>query len=1338
LESSAVDLLAVTGNLDPKFGVSLLLVVLFYNNIFSGKNEVGDFHGMLLKLLGMLPSLASHPAMMPLVVQTILQMVHKDTHSVLYSTATRLLCKTWEINDRVFGSLEGVLLPKGFSEVTLDRTRSISMAVSIRDICQKNPDRGVDLILSISACVENKDPIIQALGLHSLAYLCEADVLDFYTAWAVIAKHVSGYLTYPVVAHSACLLLRWGAMDAEAYPEASLDILQMLWEIGLSRHPDHRSMWARPRASAFESLSHYDVLYIQKSIPDFRERNVELLTSETDPEVLRAIESFEVKIITYEHFTRRRLVKEKRVAGNKIEKLLDVLPQVLFSGNDNGARDQPGAALFFKSFTSKSVHKQGAKKESEDLHHEYESAVMEIASSLTLSRNIQIALLSLQSWKPFMQRWMRASIMLLDAKAPTTVLDKTSKVANNILKSLLRIAEESIPRCAENIALAVGALCMILPPSAHAIKSAASKFLLNWIFEYEHEYQQWSAAIALGAISSCLHVTDHKEKFQNINALLEVAFVSKSTLVKGACGVGLGFSCQDLLTRVQAEDNSQLDKETYKKKEVNILGKIVRGLCQLLSQYTQSSFETLQSLSECFPLAANETNTGMTNEPLSLTSDDLEEDIWGVAGLILGLANSVSAIYRAGAHDAVTMIKDIIISWIPHANPSMSEKHEIVLSVGSCLALPTVIAFCQRVELVSDADVDHLVNGYKHLLSELVSVKKSGTLHQSLLMASCIGAGNLIACILNEGVYSMEHECIKDFMTLFKKTYSNPHPHLVHLGGMLGIVNALGAHAGILFQQSLFTLTSSHIAYDQKDSLPDSTSLIREIFLVAKDPDDQQLRHYAAWAISFLRHSLFVREVRNEDSKVPNDGSNSVSQSVPEDSLVMKLSLWLTNLNYHGSGTISHVNTVATLLRCLSQAPRLPNLDWGAIIRRCMRYEDQVSDFFPSDSTLKKGILRENCILFSLAHASQFDSLLIFLDELSELSRFSKLELNLQSCILMHLSDLTKIFSGSRLEKLYNDVTNFIYGLVSLDQVYNAEERSLLRVSSWKGIYNCLDETSLDSQEYVPNVKDCMEALFSLLPEANVVENQEYLSKEWFEAIRCLGKASKEWLLNLLQVKEVELSQGDSHLREIKKKIQVKARLVRIGSLPIAELGKLKSYILNTSSEGIWDILVEISATLQHAEGSVKRQWVVDAVEISCVTSYPCSAIQFLGLLCGSFSKYMPLLTIDHTSVLSDLPVTITSLLSETSWGEVAESVVSYLWTCMERIDNWATLSVITNNDDSQRANLRQSSIEKSEENKALFVLQVIHRTCVLLKEYLPLDKQIRLANISFPSIRPV
>lgn len=42
--------------------------------------------------------------------------------------------------------------------------------------------------------------------------------------------------------------------------------------------------------------------------------------------------------------------------------------------------------------------------------------------------------MSLQSWKNFMRRWVKAYIMSYDAKAQLSVLDKTSKAASDILK----------------------------------------------------------------------------------------------------------------------------------------------------------------------------------------------------------------------------------------------------------------------------------------------------------------------------------------------------------------------------------------------------------------------------------------------------------------------------------------------------------------------------------------------------------------------------------------------------------------------------------------------------------------------------------------------------------------------------------------------------------------------------------------------------------------------------------------------------------------------------------------------------------------------------------------
>lgn len=111
--ATAVDSLSSIALMDPKLGVSLLLTIMFYSNIFTRKDAISHdmlvtslfctgIYGMLyllllspsfvsminfflsfklllqLKIFEMLPSLASHSAMNPLVVQTILPMLNKD------------------------------------------------------------------------------------------------------------------------------------------------------------------------------------------------------------------------------------------------------------------------------------------------------------------------------------------------------------------------------------------------------------------------------------------------------------------------------------------------------------------------------------------------------------------------------------------------------------------------------------------------------------------------------------------------------------------------------------------------------------------------------------------------------------------------------------------------------------------------------------------------------------------------------------------------------------------------------------------------------------------------------------------------------------------------------------------------------------------------------------------------------------------------------------------------------------------------------------------------------------------------------------------------------------
>ncbi|KAF9605324.1 hypothetical protein IFM89_015979 [Coptis chinensis] len=1368
LESYAIDTLATLGIMDPKLGMPLLFSVLFYSKLFS-KTESGSYR-ILLKLLEMLPSVASHPAMTPLVVQTIWPMLSTDEKPVLRATANRLLCKTWEVTDLVFASLQGALQPKGFMEFAYEQDICISMAASVRDVCRKDPDRGVDLILSVSACIESLDPIVQALGFQSLGYLCEADVVDFYTAWTVIEKQIARFAGDPTVAHGISILLRWGAMDVEAHLEASKTVLDVLWKIGTVGNSAHESKWVKAKCSAFESLTQYEVEHIQKNIPDFKRRNFEFLVSEDNPDVLRALERFAVKIITFQHN----------------HKLLPILRYDVYVGT------QISWGCYFNL------------QELPKLHAAFETALVDVAESLQLSRNPLVALLSLQSFKPFMQQWVNAVVMLLDAKVKSCASEKTTEAASLILKKMRRIAEESIPRSAENIALCVGALCLtfeqlkdeepivniesgrglllgckslipsarlvtkdvveVLPPSAHTVTTTVGKFLLEWLFQFEHEHRQWSAAITLGLVSRCSHATDHKQKFDIITGLLKVACSSRSTLVKGACGVGLGLACQNLLAWVEAADGSSMD-ETSTMRVVNLVGRTVRTLSMIICQLSPSSSDSLQRLSDYFPLDTDELFMDPTSDVPYDNASVMEVDVWGIAGLIHGLGNSVSAIYRAGGRDAVITLKAILISWIPHVQsvtPNTNINNvtpELLLSIGSCLALPVVIDFCLRVELVTDDELNDIVSGFSKLISELLSVEISGTFHQSLSMASCIGGGSLLSCILDYGVHSVKIEDVKGLLELLRKSYTNQYPTTIQFGGMLGVVNAFGACAGTLSQRNPKS-PSLHSGLGQKDScyirgpiLSEpvfeqlSTSLVNEMFLAAQEVKCQPLQNYAAWALSFLRYKLRSKEpqiFKNNSLKDQMD-SNPVSQTFPEDSVVWQLSLWLMELSYVEvgflsslseelcqNGNVKDVNLVATFLRCLSQAPRLPSLDWGASIRRCMRYEDQVSSKLSLGEAHNKGTLRIECIMFALAHANHVNPLLLFLDELYEVSRFKTLELNLQTCLLCHLAEVMNIFSGSRLEKLYGDMDDYFSCSSSLFQVYNLSKKSLLRVSFWKGLGDCLEKASVESLKHINRIEKCMQLLFSSLPlfhiDASSRMDQANSLKEWSEAIRCMGKAPQNWLMDLLEIPEVGFLQGGNHFQEVVKRARARVRLVMIGRIPLTGLGKLRSIILHTESDGIWDVLVEVVSVLQKAESSIKRQWFVDAVELGCITNYPSTALKFLGMLAGSFCKYMPLLVLDKITVLSDLPVTVPLLFSERDWMVIAEPVVLNLWRLTERIYEWAKCL-----ESAPDVASKQHFVDESESNIAVFLSRVMYHTCLTLKDYLPFEKQLKLTSMVIP-----
>lgn len=103
----------------------------------------------------------------------------------------------------------------------------------------------------------------------------------------------------------------------------------------------------------------------------------------------------------------------------------------------------------------------------------------------------------------------------------------------------------------------------------------------------------------------------------------------------------------------------------------------------------------------------------------------------------------------------------------------------------------------------------------------------------------------------------------------------------------------------------------------------------------------------------------------------------------------------------------------------------------------------------------------------------------------------------------------------------------------------------------------------------------------------------------------------------------------------------------------------------------------------------------------------------------------MPFLILDSSTVLNDLPVTLPSLLSKPGWETVAEPFMSYLWASTERIYNWVVTDVT-----SSQSSPSAQPIDESENDTAALLLHVMHRACISLKDYLPLEKQLRLSNM--------
>jgi hypothetical protein len=225
----------------PVLGLAFLSLILY-----QLRNEVDpQIH---LALLSTIPTLATHQACVSPILRILLPLTQS---TACLPVGLRLLSKLWELQPRTFPRIHSIL-QNYTTELALEVR--ISMAASLRDIIFKKPERGTELI-SILSRIITRDPHATpvAIGIQALDKLCQDDILEFKTAWGVIAKSLSQEARSVVQMHLAQFFVN-GAQFANSEDESEKpfveNIVGKLWNLSQSQYP-------LVRREAFKSLIAY-------------------------------------------------------------------------------------------------------------------------------------------------------------------------------------------------------------------------------------------------------------------------------------------------------------------------------------------------------------------------------------------------------------------------------------------------------------------------------------------------------------------------------------------------------------------------------------------------------------------------------------------------------------------------------------------------------------------------------------------------------------------------------------------------------------------------------------------------------------------------------------------------------------------------------------------------------------------------------------------------------------------------------------------------------------------------------------------------------------------------
>ncbi|CAI5742443.1 unnamed protein product [Hyaloperonospora brassicae] len=229
------------------------------------------------------------------------------------SIALKCMFEVWRNEPRVFPRLETMLLEP--TSPVEDVDHHIVRMATIKALCEKDPELGVQFISSIQAFLEDELKSVVAMAMDAITALCSEDCLDFYIAFKIIAQKIrENKITCaeePLFQERLCCFYAIGGVDSAASEKDALKLLNQARKFTSSECADVRKC-------AYGALRQFplNLLGLCVMVDDSAEHNEDETTkeeveerlddllarlcNEKDPAVRVEIEKLAAKVVEHE------------------------------------------------------------------------------------------------------------------------------------------------------------------------------------------------------------------------------------------------------------------------------------------------------------------------------------------------------------------------------------------------------------------------------------------------------------------------------------------------------------------------------------------------------------------------------------------------------------------------------------------------------------------------------------------------------------------------------------------------------------------------------------------------------------------------------------------------------------------------------------------------------------------------------------------------------------------------------------------------------------------------------------------------------------------------------